>query len=167
MKHLFFICSLIFSVSGFAQTTCEYTLRPDSATLQLPKKKEAVELLEVKIKNNYQVQFIKLNKKNYLKIIVRNDLGFGKTGSLLLATGKKQIFIRTITLQVIDKSSGYFLIELNDSFYLDNIKESGISKLVFNEVVEFGIPKSDADLIEKAAECFNSVVKDNIWSTKK
>lgn len=167
MKHLFFICSLILSVCGFAQTTCEYTLKADSATLQLPKKKEAVELLEVKIKNNYQVQFIKLDKKNYLKIIVRNDLGFGKTGSLLLATGKKQIFIRTITLQIIDKASAYFLIELNDSFYLDNIKESGITKLVFNEVVEFGIPKSDSDLIKKAAECFNNVVKDTIWSTKK
>src|ERR1043165_2338501 len=123
MKRLFFICSLIFSVTGFSQTPCEYTLKADSAALQLPKKKEAVELLEVKIKNNYQVQFIKLDKKSYLKIIVRNDLGFGKTGSLLLATGKKQIFMCTITLQVIDKTSAYFLVELNNSFYLDNIKE--------------------------------------------
>ena len=166
MKQLFFICSLIFSATGFAQTPCEYTLKQDSAALQTPKKKEPVELLEVKIKNNYQVQFIKVDKKNYLKIIVRNDLGFGKTGSLLLVEGKKQIFIRTITLQIIDKSSAYFLIDLNDSFYLDNIKESVITKLVFNEVVEFGIPKSDSDLIKKAAECFNNVVKDNIWSAK-
>lgn len=167
MKYLFFICSLIFSLCGFAQTPCEYTLKPDSAALQSPRKKEAVELLEVTIKNNYQVQFIKLDKKNYLKIIVRNDLGFGKTGSLLLGTGKKQIFIRAITLQTIDKSSAYFLVELNNSYYLDNIKESGLTKIVFNEVAEFGIPKTDSDLIKKAAECFNNVVKDAIWPAKK
>lgn len=164
MKQFVFTCSLLCSVIGHSQISCEYSLKPDSAALLVPKQKEPVELLEVKIKNNYQVQFIKLGKKNYLKIIVRDDLGFGKKGSLLLATGKKQIYIRTITLQVIDKSSAYFLVELNDSYYLDNIKESGISKLVFNELVEFGIPKSDSDLIKKAAECFNNVVKDNIWT---
>ena len=164
MKQFVFICSLICSVTGFSQASCEYNLKPDSAILLNPKLKEPVELLEVKIKNNYQVQFIRLGTKNYLKIIVRDDLGFGKKGSLLLVEGKKQIFIRSITLQVIDKSSAYFLVELNNTFYLDNIRESGLTKIVFNETVEFGVPKSDSDLIKKAAECFNNVVKESIWT---
>lgn len=163
MKQLFFTCSLIFSAITYAQTPCEFTLKPDSSALQWPRKKEPVELLEVKIKNNYQVQFIKVDKKNYLKIIVRDDLGFGKKGSLLLLAAKKQIYIRSTTLTIIDKTSAYFLVELNDSYYLDNIKEFGLSKIVFNETTEFGIPKTDSDQIKKAAECFNNVVKDNIW----
>ena len=167
MKQLLLICSLILCAPSFSQTPCEYTLKPDSSALLTPKKKEPVELLEVKIKNNYQVQFIKLDKKNYMKIIVRDDLGFGKKGSLLLLAAKKQIYIRSTTLNVIDKTSAYFLVELNDSYYLDNIKEFGLSKIVFNETVEFSIPKTDTDLIKKAAECFNNVVKDNIWPPTK
>ncbi len=67
--------------------------------IQNPKTKELVEVMEVKIKNNYQVQFIKQDKKNYLKIIVKDDLGFGKKGSLLLQSVKKQIYIKSIELQ--------------------------------------------------------------------
>ncbi|MBI3519466.1 MAG: hypothetical protein HY062_08950, partial [Bacteroidetes bacterium] len=76
---------------------------------------------------------------------------------------RKQIYIKTIALQIIDKTSAYFLIELNNTFYLDNLKEYGISKIVFNETSEFGVPKSDTDQIEKAANCFFTIVKDNIW----
>ncbi len=164
MKYLFFICSLLISVIASAQApSCDYILQTGSTTLQSPKTEEPVELMEVKIKNNYLVQFIKVDKKNYLKIIVKDDLGFGKKGSLLLLTGKKQIYVKTTTLQIIDKTSAYFLIELNNTYYLDNIKEYGMSKIVFNEVVEFGIPKSDSDQIKKAANCFFNIVKDNIW----
>lgn len=169
MKKLFFICSFIFSATMFAQTSCDYTLKPsDTCALQSPKKMEHVELMQVKIKNNYLVQFIKVDKKNYLKIIVHDDLGYGKKGSLLLLCGtKKQIYVKSTTLQIIDKTSAYFLVELNDSYYLDNIKEFGISKIVFNEVAEFSVPKNDADQIKKAAECFFAIVKDNIWPAVK
>lgn len=164
MKQVFIICSLFFSLFSFAQAPCAFVLKPDSCALQTPKKKEVVESMDVKIKNNYLVQFIKVDKKNYLKIIVRDDLGYGKKGSLLLLCGtKKQIYVKSTTLQVIDKTSAYFLVELNDTYYLDNIKEFGISKIVFNEVAEFGVPKNDAEQIKKLAECFFAIVKDNIW----
>lgn len=169
MMKLFLICSLIFSANMFAQAPCDYTLKTsDTCSLQSPKKLERVELIQVKIKNNYLVQFIKVDKINYLKITVRDDLGFGKKGSLLLLCGaKKQIYVKSTTLQVIDKKSAYFLVELNNSYYLDNLKEFGISKIVFNEVTEFSVPKTDTEQIKKAAECFFDIVKDNIWPVVK
>lgn len=160
MKQLFLICSLIISVVNFGQTPCDNFLKTDSCILQSPKNKEVVELLEVKIKNNYQVQFIKHGAKKYLKIIVRDDLGYGKTGSLLLLSNKKQIYIKSITLQIIDKSSAYFLVDLSGTNYLGNIKELGLTKIIFNETFEFSIPKTDSDQIKKAANCFYTIVKD-------
>ncbi|MDF2451060.1 MAG: hypothetical protein K0S26_564 [Bacteroidota bacterium] len=167
MKQIIFICSLTLSASGFSQTPCGYQLKQDSCALLSPKIKEVAEVMEVKIKNNYLVQFIKQDKKNYLKIIVRDDLGFGKKGSLLLLSSKKQIYVKLIKLEPIDKNSAYFLVELNNSYYLDNLKEFGLSKIVFNETVEFGVPKPDSDQIKKAAECFYGIVKDNIWPPTK
>lgn len=167
MKQLLFIYSLIFSLIGLSQTPCEFILKNDSSSLQAPKNKELVDIMEVKIKNNYQIQFIKQGTKNYLKIIVRDDLGFGKKSSLLLLSNKKQIYVKSIMLQIIDKTSAYFLIELNGTYYLENIKEFGLSKIVFNETSEFGIPKTDSDQIKKAANCFFPIVKDNIWPPAK
>ncbi len=163
MKKILFICSLILSITLSGQSPCAYQLKQDSSALFSPKTKEVVEAMEVKIKNNYLVQFIKQDKKNYLKIIVRDDLGFGKKGSLLLVSAKKQIYVKSIKLEPIDKSSAYFLVELNNSYYLENIKEFGLSKIVFNETVEFAVPKPDSDQIKKAADCFFTIVKDNIW----
>ncbi|MES2515174.1 MAG: hypothetical protein V4580_13565 [Bacteroidota bacterium] len=162
MKHLFLICSFIFSLTSLAQEPCAYILKSTSAMLA-PGQEATVDMMEVKIKNNYLIQFIKIDKKNYLKIIVRDDLGFGKKGSLLLLSIKKQIYVKSTTLQVIDKTSAYFVVELNNNFYLDNIKEFGLNKIVFNETTEFSIPKNDSDQIKKAAQCFFDIVKDNIW----
>jgi hypothetical protein len=139
---------------GFGQTFCDKLLKTDSCVLLIPTNKELVELMNVKIKNNYQIQFIKHGKKKYLKIIIRDDLGFGKKGSLLLLSSKKQIYIKSVMLQVIDKASAYFLVELSGTYYLENIKEFGLSKIIFNETSEFAIPKSDSDQIKKTANCF-------------
>jgi hypothetical protein len=162
MKHLFIVCSLFFSIASYAQGTCAYNLSVATAAIA-PGKEESVEMMEVKIKNNYQVQFIKQDKKNYLKIIVKDDLGFGKKGPLLLQSIKKQIYIKSTTLNIIDKTSAYFIIDLNNTYYLDNIKDFGLAKIIFNETVEFSIPKNDTEQIKKAAECFFNIVKDNIW----
>lgn len=162
MKHLFFICSFIFSLISFAQEPCAYTFK-SSLVVLAPGNEVTAEIIEVKIKNDYLVQFVKVEKKNYLKIIVKDDLGFGKKGSLLLQSIKKQIYIKSTTLNVIDKKSAYFLVELNNTFYLDNIKDFGMAKIIFNETVEFSIPKNDSDQIKKAAQCFFDNVKDNIW----
>ena len=162
MKQLFFICPFIFSILSYGQTPCEMLLKTDSCALQSPIYKELVELMEVKIKNNYQIQFIKKGLKKYLKVIIRDDLGYGKKGSLLLICSKKQIYVKSITLQIIDKISAYFLVELSGTYYLENIKEFGLSKIIFNETSEFFIPKSDSDQIKKAANCFFKQFGDNL-----
>ena len=162
MKNLFLISFFSFVISSYGQNNCDYKLTTDSCSLQNSKMKELVEFMEVKIKSNYFIQFIKLDKKVYLKIIVRDNLGFGKKGSLLLLSNKKQIYIRSLELQIIDKSSAYFLIALNETNYLENIKEFGLTSILFNETAEFSIPKSDSDQIKKAANCFYEFVKDNL-----
>lgn len=167
MKEFFFICWLMLSIGVYSQSTCAYQFKQDSCALLSPKTKELVEVIEVKIKNNYLVQFIKHDKKNYLKIIVRDNLGFGKKGSLLLISSKKQVYVKSLTLEPIDKNSAYFLVDLNNSYYLDNFKEFGLSKIVFNETTEFAVPKTDSDQIKKAANCFFAIVKDNIWPLTK
>ena len=167
MKHLLFIFFLIFSILGFGQTPCDNLLKTDSCALQIPQNKELVDLMSVKIKSNYLIQFIKHGTKNYLKIIIRDDLGYGKKGSLLLLSNKKQIYVKSIALQIIDKTSAYFLIELSGTNYLENIKEMGLSKIVFNETSEFAIPKTDSDQIKKAANCFFTILGDSSKTTEK
>lgn len=117
-------------------------------------------MLEVRIKNDYQIQFIKHYPINYLKIIVKDNLGFGQTSSLLLLSNKKQYYTKTIKLEIIDKSSAYFLLELNSN-YLITLKENGLTTIIFNEKVEFVIPKTDSELIKKTAHCFyeNIIIK--------
>lgn len=167
MKVLFLFFSLTILTISIGQTSCDFQLRPDSITIQDSKTKELVKLIEVKIKNDYRIYFIKQDHKNYLKIVVRDNLGFGKKSSLLLLSNKKQIYIRSIELKSTDKTSAYFLISLNDSNYLETIKDNGLSSILFNETSEFVIPKSDSEQIKKAAGCFFEVVKDNLHPSMK
>ncbi len=163
MKTILSYCLIFLWFCNYAQEPCAYHLSPYATSIEDPTTTVSGEMMEVKIKNNYQVQFIKVDKKNYLKIIVRDNLGFGKTGSLLLQPIKKQIYIKSAKLHIIDKSSGYFIIDLNNSNYLNSIKDYGLNKIIFNETVEFSIPKNDSEQIKKLAECFFDIVKDNIW----
>ncbi len=165
MKTILSYCLIFLWFCNYAQEPCAYHLTPTSTALEDPNTTVSSEMMEVKIKNDYQIQFIKVDKKNYLKIIVRDNLGFGKTGSLLLQPIKKQIYIKSTKLHIIDKSSGYFIIDLNNSYYLNSIKDYGLTKIIFNENVEFSIPKNDSEKIKKLAECYFDIVKDNIWPT--
>lgn len=157
MKNLVVVLFILFSVNNFAQTSCDKILKPDSCVLENPGTKELVDLAEVKIKNNYHVQFIKHPTKNYLKIIVKDNLGFGKSGSLLLYCNKKQIYVKKITLQPIDKNSAYFIIELIPN-YAATLKENGLSSIIFCETTEFAIPKTDSEAIKKTAGCFYDLI---------
>ena len=160
MKIKFFILFAFFSTFLFSQNSLCGSLRTDSCMLPLNKEKQEVQVLGVKIKNDYQIQFIKHYPINYLKIIVKDNLGFGQTSSLLLLSNKKQYYTKTIKLEIIDKSSAYFLLELNSN-YLITLKENGLTTIIFNEKVEFVIPKTDSELIKKTAHCFyeNIIIK--------
>jgi hypothetical protein len=144
---------LILGFKMNSQIKCTMSLKTDSCVLQTIAKKELVDLISITVKNNYQVQFIKHHKITYLKLIIKNDLGFGKAGSLVLHSNKKQYYTKLITLQPIDKTSAYFLLEINSS-YLKTIADNGLTSIVFCKNSEFIIPKADSELVKQGATCF-------------
>lgn len=150
---------LFFSGSvAFAQIPCDKVFRSDTSIInRFTYAKEVVELMEVTIKNNYQLQFIRKDHKTYLRIIVRDNLGFGQIGEFMLICGKKQIYDKDIKLVPIDKSSGWFIIELNPN-YIQTIRDLGLSKIIFRDTVEFLVPKSDSEKIKQTAACFFEAV---------
>lgn len=156
-KFLIVLFALGCFTSSYSQFKCDNTLKQDSIIMNTAPKKDAVEALEVKIKNNYKVQFIRFEQKNYLRLEVKDNLGYGQTGSLLLLSGSKQFYVRTTTLKVIDPNTAFFLIELNPQ-YLQTIKDYGLTSVIFNEKSEFSIPKTDSETIKKAAACFFDIV---------
>ncbi len=157
MKTVILCCIILFSdFVTVAQNPCNF--KSDSVVVnRFDYKKELVELIEVTIKNNYQLQFIKDGKTTFLKIIVRDNLGFGQIGEFMLVCGKKQIYNKDTKLVPIDKTSGYFVIELNPN-YIQTLKDLGLTKLIFRDTVEFLIPKTDSDKIKQTATCFFDMV---------
>ena len=157
MKFVLIIGCLLSGFKMNSQVKCTMTLKTDSCALQLATKKELVDLISVSIKNNYQVQFIKHKNTTYLKLIIKNDLGYGRTCSLILYSTKKQYYTKSITLQSIDKTSAYFLLEINSN-YLKTIVDNGLTSIVFCENSEFVIPKADSELVKQGATCFYDAV---------
>ena len=157
MKFVLIISCLLSGFKMNSQVKCTMALKTDSCALQLATKKELVDLISVSIKNNYQVQFIKHKNTTYLKLIIKNDLGYGRTCSLVLYSTKKQYYTKSITLQPIDKTSAYFLLEINSN-YLKTIVDNGLTSIVFCENSEFVIPKADSELVKQGATCFYDAV---------
>lgn len=157
MKKYLFISIIFISLTAPAQTKIKQSIALKDDSCIINSIKEKVELIDIVIKNEYHIQFIKYNKKNYLKIIVKNDLGFGKTGALLLVSNKKQFYTKSIKLELIDKQSAFFIIPLEIN-YLATLKDNGLTSLIFCEKVEFVIPKSDTEIIKQAALQFYEIV---------
>ncbi len=155
MKSIIFSTLVLLSLVAAAQAPCSF--KSDSIIVDTPNKKEFLDVMEVTIKNNYRFQFIKRGTKPFLKIIVRDDLGFGQAGPLMLLSSKKQIGIKDMTLIPIDKKTAYFVFELNPN-YIATLKEYGLSSLVFRDLVEFIVPKTDSEKIKQVAGCFFDAV---------
>lgn len=156
-RFILYLC-LFCSTSVFAQAPCEKGFRTDTTVInRFTYAREAVEMMEVTIKNNYQLQFIRKDNKTYLRIVVRDNLGFGQIGEFMLICGKKQIYDKDVKLVTIDKSSGWFILELNPN-YIQTIRDLGLNKIIFRDTVEFIIPKSDSEKIKHTASCFFDAV---------
>lgn len=156
-----FILGLLLFVSGsaaFAQAPCKGFRSDTSIINRFTYAREAVEMMDVTIKNNYQLQFIlSKDKKNYLRIVVHDNLGFGQIGEFMLICGKKQIYDKDVKLVSIDKNSGWFIIELNPN-YIQTLRDLGLTKIIFRDTVEFLVPKSDSEKIKQTAACFFEAV---------
>lgn len=144
--------------NAHAQYPCAFS--KDSCLLPPGNSKVEVQLLEVKIKNNYDVQFMQAGSRQFLKLIVTDNLGFGKTGPLLLRSGSKQMYFKSVTLSVINKGSACFVLELYPN-YLVTLSGEGLSSIEFNNTSEFTIPKSDSENIKLLAKCFYSLTARN------
>lgn len=154
-RFILYLC-LFCSTAVFAQAPC--TFRTDTTVInRFTYAKEAVEMMEVTIKNNYQLQFIRKDQKTYLRIVVRDNLGFGQIGEFMLICGKKQIYDKDVKLVTIDKSSGWFILELNPN-YIQTIRDLGLNKIIFRDTVEFIVPKGDSEKIKQTAACFFDTV---------
>lgn len=141
-KNLFSVIVILFIKMSFSQTDCNNAWKTENE----------MKLIDVTIKNNYAIQFVIKEQKRYLKIIVKNDLGFNKKDLLQIDSGRKQYFEKDILLNQIDKTTGYFIFEINSN-YTKTLKDFGITSIVFNNN-EFSVPKQDSDAVKKAAACF-------------
>ena len=158
MQRSLLLLLLICGSGTFAQMPCEKGFRNDSVVInRFTYAREPVELMEVTIKNNYLLQFIRKGKTTYLRITVRDNLGFGQIGEFMLICGKKQIYDKDVKLVPIDKTSGYFVIELNPN-YIQTIRDLGLAKIIFRDTVEFLVPKVDSEKIKQTAACFFDAV---------
>lgn len=158
MKRSLTLLLLMHGCAAFTQVPCSENFRIDTTVInRFTYAREAVEMMEVTIKHDYQIQFIRNNDKTFLRIVARDNLGFGQIGEFVLICGKKQIYDKDVKLVTIDKSSGWFILELNPN-YIQTIRDLGISRIIFRDTVEFVVPKSDSEKIRQTASCFFDAV---------
>lgn len=141
-----------------AQQPCAFT--SDSCALPPSNTRMPVDLLDARIKSNYHIQLIKQGPKQFIRIIVTDNLGFGKTAPLLLKSGSKQMYYKSATLTVIDASRACFVLELYPN-YLVTLKEEGLTSLIFNTTMGYSIPRQDAEAVKEMAKCFYSLTGRN------
>lgn len=141
-----------------AQRPCAFI--SDSCVLPPANAKVPVDMLDARIKSNYHIQLIRQGPKQFIRIIVTDNLGFGKTGPVLLKSGGKQMYYKSATLSVIDSARACFMLELYPN-YVITLKDEGLTSLVFNNTVEYSIPRQDTETIKELAKCFYSLTNHN------
>jgi hypothetical protein len=151
------LCSLV----GESQNNCEMSPMTDTIITSKKERFFTGEFIQTTLKNNSVVQFYKLNNnKCYLKLIVTVNLYFGRADHLEILSGTKSYHEKNIEQFEIDKSQGYFVLEVFKN-YLVTLKEEGITGLIFGKA-ETEFTKQDARQIKHIARCFY----DNVTSTK-
>lgn len=141
-----------------AQQPCAFA--SDSCALPPANTRVPVELLDVRIKSDYHVQLIRQGAKQFIRIVVTDNLGFGKTGPLLLKSGSKQMYFRSATLCVLDASRACFVLELYPNCVV-TLKDEGLTSFVFNNTMEYSVPRQDSESIKQMARCFYSLSNHN------
>ncbi len=158
MKNIMVLCLLLLVTGLEAQHECRFT--SDSCLIPPGNTKLPVELIDVKMKDNAHVQFVRYNGRLFLRIVVTANLGFGKTGPLLLKSGTKQMYYKSATLSMPDKGAACFMLELYPNYEV-TLREYGLSSIVFNGSAEFSVPHQDSELVKEGARCFYSLTNRN------
>ena len=153
LKKLYIFFSVVF-VYANAQNPCIDQFVNDS--IKKPGEKNAVVMnaLTYTLKNGGVVQFIKDEGKFYLRLKLREKLGFISDGTLELISAKKSIFFKT-TFQDIDTQTPYFILPIGIN-YVATLKELGLTTLIFNSH-EVKFSKDESKGIKETANCFYTI----------
>jgi hypothetical protein len=150
-------CFMLIVLIGKTQTNCEVDFVPD--TLFVPKEAKTFsgKYLQTSLKNNATLQLYSLNNnKFYLKLVVKENLYFDKTDLLEILSGTKSWARKDITQYQLDKSTGYYVVEIFKN-YIGTLKDEGITGIVFGKV-KTTFSKQDANEIKKISKCLYETI---------
>ncbi len=154
---LVFFCFMLFALIGKTQTNCEVDFVPDTLFVPNEAKTYSGKYLQSNLENNATLQLYKLNNSRfYLKLIVKENLYFDKTDVLEIMSGTKSWVRKEITQYQLDKSTGYYLVEIFKN-YIGTLKDDGITAIVFGKV-KTAFSKQDANKIKKISKCLYETI---------
>lgn len=150
LKKLYIFFSVVF-VYANAQNPCINQFINDSIVKPGATEAVVVNALTYSLKNGGVVQLIKDEEKMYLRLKLREKLGFVSDGPLELISGSKSIRFKT-KFYDIDKPTPYFILPIGIN-YVATLKEYGLSNLLFNSH-EVKFSKEESKGIKEIASCF-------------
>lgn len=157
MKAVFIFCCCFFSLTAAlrAQKNCPEFM---SDTLFLPKESKRIvaEYLSADFKNGSNFRFYKTGNRYFLKLVVHENLYFDKVDLLEIQSGDKSFYAKDTKQIELDKSSGYFVVEIYKN-YVATLREEGLSAILFGKV-ETPFTRSDGNQVRQLAKCFYQTI---------
>lgn len=154
MKILHVLLAFIFfALNGRSQNKCEISPMSDTIVNAKKEKITSGEFIQATLKNKSVVQLYKLSdNKLYMKLIVTENLYFGKTDNLEVQSGSKSIYERNIEQHELNKSMGYYVFEIYKN-YVATLRDDGMTAIVFGKAVT-DLSRQDANQVKQIAKCF-------------
>ncbi len=151
-KHFIIALPLLLGFTTVkSQTEC--TFKPDTVTIPKENKTINAHYLQTTFKNNSNFFLYKSdNNKYYLKLIVTENLYFGKIDVLELKSSEKSYYAKDTKQYQLDKNTGYYVIEIWKN-YIGTLKDDGLTAIVFGKA-ETLYSKQDCSQVKQLAKCF-------------
>jgi hypothetical protein len=151
MKHLFTVLFTVSFAAALAQENCSFS----QDTVFIPKDNKVVDgdYLQTTLKNKSVVQLFRTPmEKYYLKLIVTENLYFGKVDMLEIKSGKKSFYAKDTRHYQYDKHTGFYIVEVFKN-YVGTLKDEGITSIVFGKA-ETDFCKQDCNQVKQISKCF-------------
>lgn len=152
LKNYLIFCFLLLCF-GSLKSQIECAFKPD--TVYIPKENKVINAvcMQTLFKNKSNFYLFKTNtNKYYLKLIVPENLYFGKIDVLELKSGTKSIHFKDTKHYQLDKNTGYYVIEVYKN-YIGTLKEDGLTAIQFGKA-ETIYTKQDCNQVKQLAKCF-------------
>lgn len=153
MKAVFIFCCCFFSFAAAlqAQNNCP-EFKDDTLFLPRESKRIVGEYIGADLKNGSNFRLYKTGNRYFLKLIVHENLYFEKVDLLEIQSGDKSFYAKDTKQMELDKSSGYFVVEIYKN-YVATLREEGFSAILFGKV-ETPFTRSDGNQVRQLAKCF-------------